>query len=200
MGNKYYRRMLTAGAYRSGVLACDSFSGRSALGSTDGIPYRPGAGKAWTTQSGTIAPASGALKASSAGIATIDPGVADAWRVWFQIVGATSATLNSLAFRFTDTNNYLRLQVQSTAMQFATVIGGSVVAIGSGTTGVSPTAGDIVAMSVNGNSLSASIVRAGVVTGTATTATNSTGAGVTPLGFRFGDTTFSVCNLVVTRL
>lgn len=194
-----YRRDIMAGRTRSGVIACDSFGGRSSLGSTDGIPYRNGAGKAWTQQSGTIAPASGALKAGVAGIATIDPGVADAYRVYFQIVGATSGNLNSFAFRFTDTSNYLRLTITSSAMLFQTVIATTATSIGSGTTGVSPTAGDIVVVTVNGNSLSATIVRAGAVVGTAATATNSTGAGVTPMGFRFADTTISVTNLVVTR-
>lgn len=196
-----YLRDVSLGRIRGGVLACDSFNGRSALGSTDGVPHRAGAGFAWTQQSGTIAPASGALKASSAGIATCNPlPTADSFRAWFQIVGATSATANSFAFRFTDTNNYLRAQVTSSSVGFATVVAGTPANIGSTSTGVSPAAGDIIVVTVNGNSLSMSVVRAGAVVGTAGSATNSTGAGVTPLGFRFGDTTFSVTNFVVTRL
>ena len=177
---------------RGGVLACDSFDGRTAIGSTDGIPHRSGAGKAWTQQSGTIVCASGSLKASSAGIGTIDPGVADAFRVRFQISGATSANNNRFAVRLTDVNNYVGLVITSTAISWVTIIAGTPAAIGSGGGSTSPTVGDVVEISVNGNALSGSLFRAGALVGTAATATNSTGAGVTPLGVRFADTTFAM--------
>ncbi len=184
---------------RGGVITCDSFA-RAALGSTDNIPWLVGrTGKAWTQQSGTIVCASGSLKASSAGIATIDPGVADAHRIWFQISGATSANNNRFAVRFTDVNNYVGVVVTSTSISWVTIIAGTPAAIGSGGGSTSPTVGDVVAISVNGNALSATLFRAGAQVGTSATTTNSTGAGVTPLGVRFADTTFAITNLVVTR-
>lgn len=180
-------------------LVSDNFRDRLTIGSSNGFDGY-GVDKAWTAQSGAFSCQSvGKLVCTSAGIVTIDPGVADAIRFEFRLASAPNTTSNSLVLRFADTSNYLRLVVTSTAAQFQTVIATTAAAIGTATTGVSPASGDVVIGSLIGNVFSAAIYRNGALIGTATTATNATGAGLTPVGFRSGDTNQTYSYLKVWR-
>lgn len=180
-------------------LLSDSFDRRATVASSDGFDGY-GDGLPWTVQSGAFACATGRLTCSSAGIITVDPGVADAIRFEFQLAFTTNANSNSFVLRFTDTSNYLRLVFTSSAIQFQTVIAGTPAAIGSGSTGVSPANGDVVIGSLIGNAFAAQVYRAGVPVGTAATvASNSTGAGQTAMGFRTGDTACAIGYLKVRR-
>lgn len=179
-------------------LVSDNFRDRATVSVSNGFDGY-GADVLWVVRSGAFSCSQGKLNCTSAGILSCDPGVADASRYEAAVTFTPDADNNGFLFRYLNTTNYLALFVTSTALQFASVISGSLTNIGAASTGVTPAMGDVIRWSVIGNSFAAQCYRAGIAVGTQATASVSTGSGRTFAGFISASTNLSIGYYKVRR-